>query len=107
MRLFSPYCMRGLLLYFEGNKTVEEAYLYAAFIVCIPLSNLFTRHNLHYLLMTLGMHLRVSVTALMYKKVFFLAVSPKIKSNLMKNKMYHETHKSYFGFIFYSSYLFS
>jgi len=62
MRLFSPYCMRGLLLYFEGNKTVEEAYLYAALIVCIPVSNLFTRHNLHYLLMTLGMHLRVSVT---------------------------------------------
>jgi len=73
MRLFSPYCMRGLLLYFEGNKTVEEAYLYAAFIVCIPLSNLFTRHNLHYLLMTLGMHLRVSVTALMYKKTLKLS----------------------------------
>jgi len=73
MRLFSPFCMRGLLLYFEGKKTVEEAYMYAALIVCIPISNLFTRHNLHYNLMSLGMHLRVSVSALMYKKTLRLS----------------------------------
>ncbi|XP_074657445.1 ATP-binding cassette subfamily C member 4-like [Tubulanus polymorphus] len=91
VKIIQPLLIIGLIGYFSGNVTETQAYLYAMGISLCALFLATVQHSYFQGVMSLGMRVRVSCCALMYRKALRLSNTSLNKTtvgqivNLMSN----------------------